>query len=85
MSSDTQSPRPPSPVEDSAHSVRVHSSPSPVVSGATASAALSDANKSRTRSVTAILRDSSTPLDRNACIIAPFDDEVRRDAEFHQS
>ncbi len=65
--------------------VRVHSSPSPVVSSATASGTLPNADKSRTRSVAAILRDTSTPLDRNACIIAPFDDEVRRDAEFYQS
>ena len=78
MSSDTQSPHPSSPVKDSVHSVRVHSSPSPVISGATASG-------SRTRSVAAILRDTSTLLDRNACIISPFDDEVRRDAEFYQS
>ncbi|KAF8496520.1 hypothetical protein F5888DRAFT_393525 [Russula emetica] len=85
MSSDTQSPHPSSPVKDSAHSVRVHSSPSPVISGTTASGTLPDANKSRTRSVAAILRDTSTLLDRNACIIAPFDDEVRRDAEFYQN
>jgi hypothetical protein len=85
MSSDTQSPHPPSPVNDSAHSVRVHSSPTPVISGATASGTLPDASKTRTRSVAAILRDTSTLLDRNACIISPFDDEVRRDAEFHQS
>lgn len=84
MSSDTQSPHL-SPVKDSAHSVRVHSSPSPVISGATASGTLLDANKPRTRSVAAILRDTSTLLDRKACIIAPFDDEVRRDAEFYQS
>ena len=61
------------------------SSPSPVVSTAVASGTQLDANKSRTRSVAAILRDASSPLDRNACIIAPFDDEVRRDAEFYQS
>jgi hypothetical protein len=61
------------------------SSPSPVVSTAIASGTQPDANKSRTRSVAAILRDASSPLDRNACIIAPFDDEVRRDAEFYQS
>jgi hypothetical protein len=85
MSSDTQSPHPSSPVKDTAHSITVHSSPSPVVTGATASGTLPDGNKSRTRSVAAILRDTSTLLDRNACIIAPFDDEVRRDAEFYQS
>src|SRR6267154_4927995 len=85
MSSDTQSPHPSSPVKDSAHFVRVHSSPSPVISGATASGTLHDATNSRIRSVAAILRDNSTLLDRNACIIAPFDDEVRRDAEFYQS
>ena len=84
MSSDTQSPHTSSPVKDSARSVRVHSS-SPVISGATASETLPDASKSQTRSVAAILRDTSTLLDRNACIIAPFDDEVRRDAEFFQS
>jgi len=65
------------------------SSPSPVVSTAIASGTLPDAfpdaNKSRTRSVAAILRDASDPLDRNTCIIAPFDDEVRRDAEFYQN
>jgi len=35
MSSDTHHPIPSSPVKDSAHFVRVHSSPSPVISGAT--------------------------------------------------
>lgn len=85
MSSDTQSPHPSSPVKDSAHSVRAHSLSSPVISGATASGTVPDTNKPRTRPVAAILRDASTPLDRNACIIAPFDDEVRRDAEFYQS
>ena len=85
MSSDTQSPHPLSPVKDSAPSVRMHSSPSPVISGAPASGTIPDTSKSRTRSVAAILRDTSTLLDRNACIIAPFDDEVRRDAEFYQS
>ena len=85
MSSDTQSPHPSSPVKDSAHSITVPLSPSPVVTGATASGTLPDGNKSQTRSVAAILRDTSTLLDRNACIIAPFDDEVRRDAEFYQS
>ena len=84
MSSDTQSP-PLSPEKDSTRSVRMLSSPSPVVSTAIASGTLPDANKSRTRSVAAILRDTSNPLDRNTCIIAPFDDEVRRDAEFYQS
>ena len=87
MSSDSPSPHPSSPVKDSAHfdSVRVHSSPGPVISGTTALGSLPDANKSRTRSVAAILRDTSTLLDRNACVVAPFDDEVRRDAEFYQS
>jgi hypothetical protein len=85
MSSDTQSPHPSSLLKDSAHFVRVHSPPSPVISGATASGTLPESNKSRTRSVAAILRDTSTLLDRNACIISPFDDEVRRDAEFYQS
>jgi hypothetical protein len=85
MSSDTHSPLPLSPGKDSTHPVRVQSSPSPVVSTGITSGSVPDANKSRTRSVATILRDASSPLDRNTCIIAPFDDEVRRDAEFYQS
>ena len=54
--------------------------PDPMPSGS-----VHDGNQSRTRSVAAILRNASNPLDRDACIIAPFDDEVRRDAEFYQS
>ena len=85
MSSDTQSPHS-SPVKYSVHSVRVHLLPSlVVVYGSTASGMLLKSNKSRTRSVTAILRGASSLLDRNTCIIAPFDDEVWRDAEFYQS
>ncbi|KAI0250660.1 hypothetical protein BJV78DRAFT_1091199, partial [Lactifluus subvellereus] len=39
----------------------------------------------RTRPIAAILRDASSPFDRNSCIVAPFDNEVRRDAEFYQN
>jgi len=76
-----------SPGRDSVASPRTHSSPSPVLSNAIASGTVPEGgnNKSETRSVAAILRDGSIPFDRNSCIIAPFDDEVRRDAEFHQN
>ena len=60
------------------------SSPSPVPDPV-ASASAPDGTQPRTRSVAAILRDASSPFDRHACIIAPFDDEIKRDAEFYQS
>lgn len=85
MYSDTQSPSPSSREKDSANSVRMHSSPSPVSSDPIASGGVSNGTKSQTRSVAAILRDASSPFDRDFCIITPFDDEVRRDAEFYQS
>ena len=89
MYPDTESLFPSSPGGDSVNSPRTHSSPSPVLSNAIASASGSvpegNNNKSQTRSVAAILRDDSIPFDRNSCVIAPFDDEVRRDAGFHQS
>ncbi|KAH9962955.1 hypothetical protein BC827DRAFT_1196134, partial [Russula dissimulans] len=86
MYPDTESLFPSSPGGDSVVSPRTHSSPSPVLSNAIASGSVPEGNnQSQTRSVAAILRDGSIPFDRNSCIIAPFDDEVRRDAEFHQN
>ncbi|KAI0296421.1 hypothetical protein BC826DRAFT_934201 [Russula brevipes] len=84
MYSDIQSAYSSSPGKDSADSVGMRSSPTPVVSNTTPSGSVPNGNTSRTRSVAAILRDASTPFDRSSCIIAPFDDEVRRDAEFYQ-
>ncbi|KAH9979754.1 hypothetical protein BJV74DRAFT_121011 [Russula compacta] len=69
MYSDTQSPSPSSLSSD------------PIASGSVPP----DGTKSRTRSVAAILRDASSPFNRDFCIITPFDDEVRRDAEFYQN
>lgn len=85
MFSNVQSPFPSSPGEDSTNSVRVLSSPTPVPRDPMPSGSVPDGNQSRTRSVADILRDASNPLDRNAGIISPFDDEVGRDAEFYQS
>jgi len=81
MFPNVQSPFPSSPGKDTTNS----SSPTPVPPDPMPSGSVPDGNQSRTRSVAAILRDASNPLDRNACIIVPFDDEVRRDAEFYQN
>jgi hypothetical protein len=85
MYPDSQSPPPSSPGKESANSVRIHSSPSPRFSNPTASGSALDGNKSRTRPVAAILRDVSSSFDQKSCVVVPFDNEVRRDAEFYQS
>ncbi|KAI9509048.1 hypothetical protein F5148DRAFT_1190895 [Russula earlei] len=63
----------------------MHSSPSPVPSNPIEPGSVPEGNKSQTRPVATILRDASIPFDRKSCVLIPFDDEVRRDAEFHQN
>jgi hypothetical protein len=85
MYSNTQPSPSSSPGKESTNSVRILSSPGARFSDPTALGGASDGNKSQTRPIAAILRDASGPFDRNSYIVAPFDNEVRRDAEFYQS
>lgn len=85
MLPDPQSPLPSSPGKGSTNSVRMPSSPGPRSSDPGAAGSGPDGGKPQTRSVTAILRDASTPFDRNSCIVTPFDNEAMRDMEFYQS
>ncbi|KAI0261595.1 hypothetical protein BC834DRAFT_459736 [Gloeopeniophorella convolvens] len=85
MYPDTQSPPPSSPEDKSNESTGIHSSPTPRFSHtATASSAPDTGGKRRPRSINAILRNASSPFDRENLIVSPFDSEIRRDNEFNQ-
>jgi hypothetical protein len=86
MLPDLPSPLLSSPGKESTTSAMMHSSPSLRSSDLGASGGVvADGGKPRTRSVAAILGDSSTPFDRSSCIVTPFDKEAIRDMEFYQS
>jgi len=89
MLPDSPSPLLSSPGKESTNSAMIHSSPGPRssdpgVAGIVAGS-VPDGGKLRTRSVAAILGDSSTPFDRSSCIVTPFDNEAIRDMEFYQN
>ena len=88
MLPDSPSPLLSSPGKESTISAMMHSSPGARSSDPGAgivAGSVPDGGKLRTRSVAAILGDSSAPFDRSSCIVTPFDNEAMRDIELFQS